>query len=476
MQIVKCPIRQSADRFSSNTTQPYYLCFTRTKGGRTRIWVQCTSLKSIQLNELQFRNYPMCDKMLYTPWRLERINTTTCMASTPHWQEYKYANTVPLERSWGMPMFVLTRSLFVNLPRELIDRIFWFAAESRQTCLDLCLVSSLAHRIALPHLLHTVVIKNHVVNNRFRRALRSGAFPLAPFVRNVWMEAVSEHVVDLFNTCHNLEHIALVEDVFVWLIRGISTSRATGRWSNKDISSSAVAGNDDLHITFINPHYGWEPRLMISQIGEIHNDVNRFLSAITHITLAGPPSFWAEFEGLICFKRLSHFAFPCSRLTLLRKYLGNLLHIDSLEMIVIVINEDMFHRADMNEWVSYIIDARRSDTRIYLVNAVEGRMAGLRVRRDLWDKEVRSAESIWERAVRYTDKMKTLVRLLPKNRTDRANKDCSMHSARSTHSKCLSFQRRKAEPLSPWFRMELFSFVSFEKYHDVVSFSPQWNV
>lgn len=295
-------------------------------------------------------------------------------------------------------------SPLIDLPQELIDRIFWFSADSRQACLDLCFVSSLAHRIALPHLLHTVVIKNHVANNRFRRILRLGAstrgeaFPLAPLVRNIWMEAVSEHIIDLFDTCNNLKHIALVDDVFLWLIRGIPTSAS--RWSNKEISSHAVARNEDLHVTFIKPRYGWEQRPMLSQMEDTHDHLDRFLSAITHIHLAGPPSFSTAFDDLSRFKRLSHFAFPCSSRTRLGTNMTKLLHIDSLKMIVVIVNQATIPQVDINELGSYVVEKRQSDPRIYLVDAVEDSGAGLR---DLWDREVRgTAESLWERAVRFT--------------------------------------------------------------------------
>lgn len=288
---------------------------------------------------------------------------------------------------------------FARFPLELVCHIFCQAAAvSRHSCLSLCLVSSWARHVALPHLLHTVVIKSHLSNSQFRRCLQgpaympSGpAFRAAPLVRNIWMEAVSDGVLSVFNTCDNIEHLAVTDGAFLWLMHASSPFAMNSRFSKK-ISQSACTRDRDLHLTAINPGRNW-PHTNYS-----HNDATKtspLFSKITHIhfvNLSSSQNHW----DMSPFTRLSHLAIPLCDWLLNDSRLQHLLQLQSLSMLVAVITEDLNNGSVAKRSVATI---RKVDSRLHLV---ESHCHSPDIQSE-WEVEMRGGESVWERAIRYTN-------------------------------------------------------------------------
>jgi hypothetical protein len=290
-------------------------------------------------------------------------------------------------------------SPFAYFPPELVFHIFSIAAAvSRHSCLALCRVSSWARHIALPHLLHTVVIKNHLSNSQFHRCLREPtykpgdlAFRAAPFVRNVWMEAMSDGVLSVFSACDNIEHLAVTDGAFLWLIHASSPLAMVDLFSGK-ILQNAFTRDRDLHLTMINPARNWpHPNYP-------HDATKRsqLFSKITHIRLANLSLSQTHWENdMSLFTRLSHLAIPLYDWLLNGSGLQHLLQLLSLDMLVAVIMQDLADRAPAKESLTAI---RKVDSRLYFV---ESHCQGVDIQSE-WEVEMRGGESIWERAIRYT--------------------------------------------------------------------------
>jgi hypothetical protein len=199
-------------------------------------------------------------------------------------------------------------SAFARLPIELIHHIFHFAsAASRRSCLSLCRVASWARHIALPHLLHTVVVKDRLADGQFHHyfAWPPHMMPVGPsfrLMRNVWIEAPQDCIITFFNACDNIEHLALTDEALFWLIH-FSTPALLSSWSSARISDHALTRNRDLHVTMISAGHHWIP------LGYIYfARISSLWSKITHIRLADTRVPYPTPQHLSYFTRLSHLA------------------------------------------------------------------------------------------------------------------------------------------------------------------------
>src|ERR1700692_3803543 len=161
-----------------------------------------------------------------------------------------------------------TSSWFARLPIELVNMIFAMAAQSsRHTYLDICLVASWARQIACPYLFRTLVTKDHGV--KFNKYLASP--PYVPMntninppalVKNVWMplqdQGATDSVLDVFENCHSIRHMALTNVCFVKLICATTASGYIFGSVKKVITCPALANDCDLHLTVLGANtFNW---------------------------------------------------------------------------------------------------------------------------------------------------------------------------------------------------------------------------
>lgn len=145
---------------------------------------------------------------------------------------------------------------FIRLPPELVHYIFNLAAASSIAALilNICLVSSWARHIALPHLFHTVILRNYVFSSLFEQVLLHHPYnsigSVAPFVKNIWVEPNASYSFDfipIYEACDNLTH--LVWDYHV--LRGYLCITQTSYDGETRLSDRAFNFTHDLHMTFI---------------------------------------------------------------------------------------------------------------------------------------------------------------------------------------------------------------------------------
>jgi hypothetical protein len=295
-----------------------------------------------------------------------------------------------------------TSSLFAHLPVELVNIIFTFAAESRHTCLDLCLVSSWARHIALPHLFRTLVAKDD--GPKFVTYFEDPSYvPFgtninpASLVKNVWMpleDYVGFPIVIIFENCPNITHMALTVSCFFMAIclttpgyivtpglLGLSKVPGTGR---------------DLHLTILGAtsfrwvmRQYWNPQV---------SSRSSLFDQITHIRVETIISFkrW-EHYGLRHFSRLSHLSLPYyDSMQHDPNHLDTFLKLQSLQMLVIAGVQKPSQRGHWKRLEAWVRSRRKMNKMVFFVEipAVDIQVE--------WEEEMSGGESIWDRAVRYT--------------------------------------------------------------------------
>ncbi len=140
-----------------------------------------------------------------------------------------------------------------NLPPELVEQVFHSGcAISKQLSLSLCLVSSWARCLALPHLYTAVVLENQSTISTFHRTVvksevRSDVLsPARLYVRGLWVEPISSVVVDIFNACENLKYISIREENLLWLIKAPPKRSSIPRLSSPPETS--LTPSKDFHL------------------------------------------------------------------------------------------------------------------------------------------------------------------------------------------------------------------------------------
>jgi hypothetical protein len=126
---------------------------------------------------------------------------------------------------------------------------------------------------------------------------------------------------------------------------------------------------------------------------------------ITHICITNVSSYGTAIHGLDQFSRLSHVSLPyCLRSQHDTRDLYDFLELQSLKMLVIALDVDVVLKGHWKKLGRWVRKARETDGRVYLVEC-----GGMSVFREEWNNEVRGGESIWDRAVRYTDEWERAV-------------------------------------------------------------------
>lgn len=292
---------------------------------------------------------------------------------------------------------------FIRLPIELVEIIFVAAAEaSRHTCLDLCLVSSWARQIALPHLFHTIVARDH--DMKFHKFLAdppytpfNSTITAAPLVKNVWMplddDGTIDLVLDLFQNCHNIVHLALTEYCFYELVCSTYSNALISSRIRK-ISSPAIEDNRDLHLTMLGTtSFDW----MLQYLHHLNASFRSPLyNRITHVRVE-TVNVYTTRRKISHFSRLSHLSVPYYNPTYhAANYLDYFLELESLDMFVVAGVRKPLQQSHWKKLQEWVRAKRRKDKRVFFV---EVPAMDIQVE---WEEEMRGGESIWDRAARYT--------------------------------------------------------------------------
>jgi hypothetical protein len=292
---------------------------------------------------------------------------------------------------------------FARLPIELVNIIFVLAARSsRHASLDLCLVASWARQIALPHLFCTLVAKDHDIT--FRKYLLDPPYvPVntkinaASLVKNVWIpldhySAADSAVLDVFENCHNLTHMALTIHCFLNLIR--ATSPLPMAQAERMISGPALDCDHDIHLTMLGTtsfHWVfrsyWQPN--ISYRSPLYD-------RITHIRVETASSYQTRYE-FHHFSRLSHLSLPYySPIQHKAELLDHFLQQRSLEMFVVAGVRKPLQEAHWRRLEKWVLAKRQEDKRVFFVE-----IPAMDIQAE-WEREMRGGKTIWERAIHYT--------------------------------------------------------------------------
>ena len=337
------------------------------------------------------------------------------------------------------------------LPLELVLKVFNVAASSSsQSCYNLCLVSSWARHIALPHLFTTIIIKNQVAIEPFFEQIATrprdppnAEFLPAPQVRNLWMMTESPlpgriGIVQISRACVNLTNIAMTTSIFHELAR---STKGLGPGPRRPVRVSA--GAVPLHVQRPTPFPGAPtlpfatvaplpaapppalahsyfletPRpdaklsillLDIKQHWEGAMVVERHLGGsprlfrhITHLRLDKQP-IWGLHLGY--FGRLTHFAVPYTNpehplLPSLETRIHGNRGLPPLQAVVVVLWTDIVKSELVQEVQGWVARMRAVNDSAYVVESIS---TGLQ---EEWEDEAGGGLSIWDRAVIFTNSL-----------------------------------------------------------------------
>ncbi|KII86926.1 hypothetical protein PLICRDRAFT_274319 [Plicaturopsis crispa FD-325 SS-3] len=271
---------------------------------------------------------------------------------------------------------------YADVPPEIVHHVFSLGATNdRSFCLTLTLVSSWARRIALRHLLETVIITNHAQNAAFCAFLAS---PLqdAPglLVRNLYSLAVSDRILSILAACPNIRRLALSYSHFQWLTRCDSDAAAS-----LFLRTQPPVGQLPFELRLLTSPTMWSMTR------------GSPLPRITHLRI---PEFTLAYTvgGFFTtyFPNLTHLAVPFGCLPL-EDYTRLLLDLSRLRVIILIIWTNRTTDDQRKLAYRWCADLRHTDTRVMLVDdtyAYPPEFGGWVV----WEEDGRADMSIWDRA------------------------------------------------------------------------------
>lgn len=314
---------------------------------------------------------------------------------------------------------------FTDFPREVVWYIFTHAAQSStSTCKTLCLVNSWCYRLVLPYLFTTAILPGSASVDKFlamasahaksngdktvaslnQDALRWKPKQPSESVRNLWMLQSHDRVWKMMALCCNAEYVAMDQHSFRLLICETAAFRS---WLQIQEHQLLVGRREHpLQLLIVDANTLWNKDIL-----RACRQGYESLPAIdiTHIRLASRSSMLYSDRMLDTtpFPRLTHFAIPVylrygsffrGRLETQRAALTRLLDNSTLQMLVCI----LVHSSDRDLAWDWIRGIRRKYTNAYLVESPGCSGCGLR---EEWESEVRGGASLWERAVKYTQKV-----------------------------------------------------------------------
>src|SRR5882762_3777372 len=194
---------------------------------------------------------------------------------------------------------------FNRLPIELVHHILRMAAgSSRRSSLDICLVSSWAHRIARPHLFHTIVITDTIALDKclgcIVNHMPNSNLTVGSLVDGVWMAHHYHHMSRILRACANVTHLALGSRCI---------NRLLHRSSPGKIAGEIIFGSQDLHLTVLDNSDTYDV------LGPLYSGTglggkSPIFDQITHMRLIVAPDGYLFLKRLELFGRLSHVSVP----------------------------------------------------------------------------------------------------------------------------------------------------------------------
>lgn len=310
-----------------------------------------------------------------------------------------------------------------DFPIELVIQILQLTASiSRTSAANIALVSSWAHKIALPYIFSTVVRQNVPYTARssaslvrYRDRIPSQWSPstnCGQFIRHLWAEniGVTSHRSKLFSSCPNLEDLALAPDS----LRSLANALMSSSREHTNECQSFAAKLRSLTLTVHTFRFDWHPLVDI----RLANG-STFLHNITHLRILDLKiSSYVPHEYL---PNLTHIALPYLDLMpnigseILRVPDGLLDH-SSLQMLVLTLDE---HKWLGNPWYHTALHAMpgprtngssersprstfrelvkwtgEKDDRIYVVLSPRASQT----ESEEWEEAARGGRNIWEKA------------------------------------------------------------------------------
>jgi hypothetical protein len=226
----------------------------------------------------------------------------------------------------------------------------------------------------------------------------------ASLVKNMWMpledHAITDSVLDVFENCHNLTHMALSIHCFFILIR--ATTSLPLAPVEKTVSGPALDCDHDIHLTMLGTtsfrwvfREYWQPN--ISYRSPLYD-------RITHIRVETVSSYHTRYE-LPHFSRLSHLSVPYySPIQHKAEQLDHFLQQRSLEMFVVAGVRKPFQAAHWTRLEKWVLAKRQEDKRVFFVE-----IPAMDIQAE-WEREMRGGKTIWERAIHYTTQWETRQR------------------------------------------------------------------
>ena len=274
----------------------------------------------------------------------------------------------------------------VQLPRDLIETIFHFAAaNSEDFCHSICKVSTWSRLLAQCYLFVTLTITD--TKSHFRALqittenILNQPSQLTPgaLVHNIWMDYFEESFVCIFDNCPNLRNLAIWCHTFVRLSKDSATSRKQELHlfyiTDKNSGRTADLFSTAQH-SFIFPKI---KRLQFSQTWDYRLFHLSSFSLLTHLALPCCDMRCHTFDGI-------------DRLLKSAK---------NLEMLVVILMVDSLDEGERRKVENFILEKRHAQkgSLLYGYSTLSSDI------KTEWFEETKGGLSIWQRAIQYTERL-----------------------------------------------------------------------
>ena len=282
----------------------------------------------------------------------------------------------------------------IQLPRDLIETIFHFAAaHSKDFCHSICKVCTWSRSLAQCYLFVTLTITD--TKSHFRALqITTGNILRQPFqltpgalVRNIWIDHFEESFFCVFENCLNLRNLA------IWCHTFKSLANHT---VPKHLSVEAVSQKQELRLFFITDE---NYRCTADLFSKAKNSF--IFPKIKRLRFSRTWDY--RLFHFSSFSLLTHLALPCCDMRChtfdgidrLLKTAKN------LEMLVVILMIDSLDEGEQQKVENFILDKRHGQKGSLLYGYPT---LSLDVQTE-WFEETKGGLSIWERAIRYTERL-----------------------------------------------------------------------
>lgn len=295
-----------------------------------------------------------------------------------------------------------TADMLSQLPMELITYILCDACLlSTSFCTALSDLSKWTRTLALPFLYRTIVIKKQGPSAAFSQLVSEipiyspqPHFKPKDHVKNLWVSAVSNRVLAIFEVCDNVVNLALHAENFLWLVHA-STSNPSSDFSTSVLRPRSITRKSDLDVLIISAKKpNWS---LINFVPSGNLPSSPVFAKITHLRIGSIGSYSSYLE-LAHFKRLTHIAVPYHRPGI--HHLQQLLRVfdfPATVFLVVVFMTDEITDENYEAGLRWIAHVRSTNPKVY---AVPAQLCNLQQE---WEDEVRGGLSIWNRAENFTE-------------------------------------------------------------------------